>query len=106
MTERIVLPIQEIESLDDKGLCIYARQLGIELSPYAEELQPGKFFLRKRMQLLGKVLDRRSGILQEEQVRSNLHAAQRASKAAVISAVFAGISAIAAVITIVVNLLN
>jgi hypothetical protein len=106
MSDKIVLPIHEIEGLDEKGLCIYAKQLGIDLSPYAEQLEPGRFFLRRREELLRKVLDRRSAILLEEQMRSNRDVAERASKAAVISAIFAGMIVIAAIITIVVNLLD
>jgi hypothetical protein len=106
MNDKIVLRIQEIEKLNEKELCMYARRLGINLHPYADELESGKFLLRKKDELLSKVLERRSTVLLEEQMTLNLDTAKRASTAALVSAIFAGIAAILAIITIILNSIN
>ncbi len=42
------LKLEQIGDLDNKELCEIAQSLGLDLSKVAQELEPGKYFLRDR----------------------------------------------------------
>jgi len=84
------LNLDQIGNLEDKELCEISRLLGLDLTKVAQELEPGKFLLRDRNNLV-ELLEKR---WRDERTEESITIAKRAFWISVVAAIAAIASAI------------
>ena len=88
--------LEEISNLNDKELSEIAHSLGIDLNGVALELEPGKFFLKDRNELV-KLIENRYEVMCSIE---SITIAKRANRTSIVAVIAAIVSAIVSLISI------